>query len=99
MPNFIKIGHIAMLRPNLPKFLISVQDPQFQISYLLPNFIALGIHFIFGTKFSWIEGIDTCFNVECMLLGRNFNFLGGYLVFTARYLVVPAGYCSLLGGY
>ena len=30
------------------------------------------------TKFSWNEGIDTCFNVECVLLGRNFDFLGGY---------------------
>ena len=38
------------------------------------------------------ERIDTCFNVECMLLGRNFDFLGGYLVVTACY-------CSLLGGY
>ena len=34
VPNFIKIGHIATLRPNMPKFLISGQDPQFQISYL-----------------------------------------------------------------
>ena len=33
-PNFIKIRHIAILRPNMPKYLISGQDPQFQISYL-----------------------------------------------------------------
>ena len=52
--------------------------------------------FIFGTKFSWNEGFDTCFNVECVLLGRN---LGGCLVVTARYLVVIGRYCSLLGGY
>ena len=39
----------------------------------LPNFIALEIYFIFGTTFSWNEGIDTCFNVECVLLGRNFE--------------------------
>ena len=73
------------------------------------NFITLGMYFIFGTKFSWNEGIDTCFNVECVLLGRNFYWFGGYLVVTARYLVVTArylvatgGYCSLLvvtGGY
>ena len=62
----------------------------------VPNFIALGIHFIFGTKFFWNEGIDTCFNVECVLLDRNFDFLAGYLVVTARYLVVSCGYCSLL---
>ena len=34
-----------------------------------------------------------------VLLGRNFDFLGGYLVVTARYLVVITGYCSLPGGY
>ena len=65
----------------------------------MPNFIALRIYFIFGTKFSWNEGIDTCFNVECVLLGRNFDFLGGYLVVTARYLVITTGNCSLAGGY
>ena len=35
--NFIKIRHIAILRSNLPKYLISGQNPQFQIfkiSYL-----------------------------------------------------------------
>ena len=58
-----------------------------------------GIYFILGTRFSWNDGTDTCFNVECVLRGRNFDFLGGYLVFTARYLVVIAGYSSLLGGY
>ena len=42
------------------------------------------------------EGTDTCFDVECMLLGRNFDFFGGYLVVTARYLVVTARYRSLL---
>ena len=65
----------------------------------LPNFIALGIYFILGIKFSWNEGTDTCFNVKCVLLGRNFDFLGGYLVVTARYLVITPGYYSLLGGY
>ena len=39
------------------------------------------------TKFSWNKGIDTCFNAKCVLLGRNFDFLGGYLVVTARYLL------------
>ena len=60
--------------------------------------LALGIYFIFGTKFSWNGGIDTCFNIECVLLGRNFDLLGGYLVGTC-YLVVTTGYCSLSGGY
>ena len=31
-----------------------------------------------------------------MLLGRNFDFLRGYLVATARYLNVTTGQCSLL---
>ena len=65
----------------------------------MPNFIALGIYFIFGTKFSWNEGIDTCFNVENLLLSRNFDFFGGYLVVTARYLVVTARYLVVTGGY
>ena len=63
------------------------------------NFITLGIYFIFETEFPWNEGIDTWFNVGCVLLGRDFDFLGGYLVVTALYLVVTAGYCSLPGGY
>ena len=54
------------------------------------NFIALGIFFL-GTKLYWNEGIDTCFNVECVLPGRNFDFFGGYLVVTGCYLVVTAG--------
>ena len=62
----------------------------------LPNFIALVIYFLFGTKFSWTEETDTCFNVECVLLGRNFDFLGGYFVVTARYLMVTTGYCLLM---
>ena len=62
----------------------------------VPIFIAIGIYLLLGTKFSWNKGIDTCFNVECVLLGRNFDFLGGYLVVTARYLVVTARYRSSL---
>ena len=61
----------------------------------LPNFISLGIYYIFGTKFSWNEEIGTCFNIKYVLLGRNFNFL----VITTRYLGVTAGYCSLPRGY
>ena len=62
----------------------------------MPNLIALEIYFIFGTKSSWNERIGTCLIVECVLLGRNFDFLGGYLVVATLYLVVTAGYCSLL---
>ena len=63
-------------------------------------FIALGIYFFFGTKFSWKEEeTDTCFNVECVLLGRNFNVLGGYFVVAGRYLMVTTAYCSLPRSY
>ena len=58
--------------------------------------MALEIYFILGTKFSWNEGTDTCFNAECVLLGRNFDIFGGYLVGTARYLLVTARYWSFL---
>ena len=61
----------------------------------VPNFIALGIYFIFGSKFSWNEGIDSS-------LMSNVGYLAVILIFlvvTARYLVVSAGYCSLPGGY
>ena len=57
----------------------------------MPNFIAIGIYFLFGTKFSWNEETDTCVNVECMLLGCNDDFLGGYLVATTHYLSVNTG--------
>ena len=57
------------------------------------------MYFLFGTKLSWNEGIDTYFNVECVLLGRNFDFPDRYLVFTALQIVVTTGYCSLPGGY
>ena len=57
----------------------------------MPNFIASGIYFLFGLKFSCNEETDTCFNVECMLLGHNYDFLGGYLVATAGYLSVTTG--------
>ena len=68
----------------------------------MPNFIALGIYFIFGTKFSWVEGIDTCFNVECMLLDLILNFwwlLSSYCSLPVGYwwlLLVTACYHSLL---
>ena len=50
----------------------------------MSNLMALVIYFIFRTKSSWNEGIDTSFNVECVLLGGNFDFLSGYWVITVR---------------
>ena len=43
--------------------------------------------------------IYTCFYDEYVLLGSNFDFLGGFLAVTARYLMVTACYCSLPGDY
>ena len=57
----------------------------------MPNFKALVIYFIFRTKFSWNEGVDTWFNVKCVLLGRNFDFF----VVTWWLLLVTARYRSL----
>ena len=54
----------------------------------MPNFIAIGICFLIETKFSRNEETDTYFNVEYVLLGRNFDFLGDYLAATARGLSV-----------
>ena len=52
-----------------------------------------------GPNFPGKRRLILVFNAECLLLGRNFDFLGGYLVVTARYLMVTTGYCSLSGGY
>ena len=67
--------------------------------FWLANFMVMEIYFIFGTKFSWNEGIDTCFNIECVLLGRNFDFLvvtWWLLLVTWWLLAVTARYSRLL---
>ena len=105
--NFIKIGHIAIFFTKTVQVFNSgwrhaISKIIFMINKLdllwVPNFIALGIYFLFGTKFSWNKGIDTCFNVECMLLGHNFYFLGCYCWLLGGYwwlLFVTGDYCSL----
>ena len=50
-----------------------------------------------GPNFPGMCGLILVLMSNAVLLGRNFDFLGGYLVVTARYLVVTAGYCSLPG--
>ena len=100
--------HIENLRPNLPAFLISSQAPQFsnfifkinKLNLLWgSNFIALGVYLIFKIKFSWNkEGRGGVI----LVLMSNWCYLAviwifrGYLVVTARYLVITRGYCSLL---
>ena len=46
-----------------------------------------------------MKGLILDFNVECVLVGRNFDFFGGYLVATARYLVVTARYLVVTVSY
>ena len=84
MPNFTKIGAHSNFETESPQVYnfglrSAISNIIFMINeldlLLVPNFTVLGIDFIFGTKFSWNEGIDTCFNFECVLLGRNFDFL------------------------
>ena len=65
----------------------------------MPNFIALGIYFISGTKFFWNEGLILVLTSNVCYLSRNFDFFGGYLVITASYLVVTAHYVVATGRY
>ena len=61
----------------------------------MPNFIALGMYFYFGTKFYWNEGL-------IFVLMSNMCYLAVILIFlvvTAPYLVATTGYSSLPGGY
>ena len=76
---------------------ISSQDPQFSnilftINKLdlfwVPNFIALRIYFIFGTKFSWNEGL-------ILVLMTYVCYLAVSLIFWW----LLGGYCSLPGVY
>ena len=99
VPNFIKIGaHCNFETKSSQVFEFWSRYPVSNIIFMfnkldllwVSNFIALWVYFIFGTKFFWNEVIDSCFNVKYVLLGRNFNFIGGYLVITARSLVITA---------
>ena len=59
------------------------------------QFHSIGNNFLSRTKFSWNEENYTCLNVKCVLLCRNFDFLGRYLVVTVHYLMVITDYYSL----
>ena len=114
LPDFIKIRHIAILRPNLSKYNFGSRSAISNIIFMINkldllwvlNFIGLEIYFIFGTRFPWNEGIDTCFNVECVLRDRfSWCLLGSYCSLSSCYcwlllvtwwlLLVTGGYCSL----
>ena len=76
-PNFIKIRHIVILRPNLPKFLILCQDLQFQISYL------------WLTNMTCSDYLTSCHWEYISFLGPNFLGMWGLiLVLISIFLVV-----------
>ena len=101
VPNFIKIGLVAILRPNLPKSLISGQDQQFQLSYLrLTNLTCsdcqISLHWEYisflGPNFPGMRGL-------ILVLMSNVCYLvviSNFMVVNARYLVITARYHSVL---
>ena len=76
---FLKVDyHIIFMINEIDLFVVSAK------------FHSIGNIFPFWDQiFSWNEKIDICFNVECVLLCRNFDFLGGYWS-------LPSGYYWLL---
>ena len=105
LPNFIKIGYVAILRPTLPQVFNFGQNSQSQTSYLwLTNLTCSDCHSFGSILLFWDQiflewGDWYLFYVKRVLPGHNFDFLGDYLVVTARYLVITGGYCTLPGGY
>ena len=103
VPNFMKLATSNFETKSAQVFNFGSRSAILNIIFMInvlklfwvPNFIALGVYFIFRTKFTWNETIGICFNVEYVLLDRNFDFVGGYctwLAVTARYrllLFVP----------
>ena len=82
MPNFIKIE--AHYNFETKVFKCGLRSATSNIVFMIieldllwvSNLTALGIYFIFATKFFWNEGIDTYFSVdEYVLLGRNFEVI------------------------
>ena len=103
MPSSIKIGAHCIFETKSAQFWVKIRN--FQMSCLrIANLtssgsIALQLYSIFGTKFCCNGETDTCFKVEFVLLGCNFDFFGGYLVVTPRYLVITARYQVVIGGH
>ena len=105
LPNFIKIRHLAILRPNLPKLSGSIiWNIIFMINELdllsVPNFTALGIFFFFMCVCVWGgRGGGGRMRRLILVLMSNVCYLAEiliYVVVTVRYLVITSVYCSLL---
>ena len=110
VPNFLKIRHFAILRPNLFKFLISSQNPQFQISYLwLTNLTCsncqISWHWEYmGPHFPRMRGL-----ILVLMLNMYYLAVAVILIFlvvtwwllsvTYWLLLVAARYLVVTGGY
>ena len=97
--NFIKIGHIAILRSNMLKFFFSGQDPQFQISYLwLTNLTCSDCQISKHWKFiSFLGPNFPGIWILILALMSNLCYLAVILVFlvvTRWLLLVTVQYCS-----
>ena len=100
--------HIAVFRPNLPKFLILGQDPQFQISCLgLTNLTCFEcqisqhwqyISFL-GPNLPGMRGLILVLMSRVCYLALILIFFRGYSVITACYLVITACYLMATGSY
>ena len=111
VPNFIKIKHIAIFRPNLLKYNSGSRSAISNIIFMIkeldllsvPNFIALQYISFLGPNFHGMRRL--ILYVECVFLDRNFHFLGGYYSLFSCYcwlllvpwwlLLVTGGRCSL----
>ena len=91
-----KLEHIVISRQNVPRILISSQDPQFsnifktdELDLLwVQNFIVLGTYLFLGPDFPGMRGLMLALKSNMCYLAVIFNFL----VVTARYrllLLVP----------
>ena len=93
-----KLEHIVILRPSLPKFVISGQDPQFEISYIWLTSLTcsesqISLHWehisFLGSIFSGMRGLILVLMSNMCYLAVTWWLLGGYCS-------LPSGYCSLL---
>ena len=95
-----KLEHIVISRQNVPRILISSQDPQFsnifktdELDLLwVQNFIVLGTYLFLGPDFPGMRGLMLALKSNMCYLAVIFNFFGGYwwlLLVTACYCPFP----------
>ena len=93
-----KLEHIVISRQNVPRILISSQDPQFsnifktdELDLLwVQNFIVLGTYLFLGPDFPGMRGLMLALKSNMCYLVCNFQLFWWLLVVTARYrLLLP----------